>query len=192
MEKKDGSSQPGAIGSPLDGGSPPSDNLNNYNPNPSRPLEIGLIIGVIVVVGLSVALLFWCRARRNKLLEEQPQKDDFEAGVAAGPPMGGEFHHHHHIVGGIHHGYPIHERLGRIGDPPIPPPKDTRRRGSEDSNVIHNTSGITIERRAEDAPRTPTWSAWGNRHGGHNGGRSPASLISMPNLAGHSRTVLLI
>ncbi|KAK7917159.1 hypothetical protein PG985_010767 [Apiospora marii] len=169
MEKKDGSSQQPPIGSPLDGGASPADNLNNYNPNPSRPLEVGLIMGVIVVVGLSVVLLFWCRARKNKQLEERPQKDDFEAGVAAGSPTGDELHHQHHIIGDIHHGNPMHEREGRIGDPPVPPPKDSRRRGSDDSDVIHNTSGITIERRAEDAPRTPTWSAWGNRHGGYNG-----------------------
>lgn len=194
MEKKDGSSQPGAIGSPLDGGSAPADNLSNFNPNPSRPLEIGLIIGVIVVVGLSVALLFWCRARRNKLLEEHHQKEDIEAGVAAGSPTGGDIHHHHHIVGDIYHGHSMHERAGRIGDAPVPPPKDTRRRGSEDSDVIHNTSGITIERRAEDTPRSPsTWPAWGNRHGEYNhGGKSPASPWYMPNLASTSCTLLLI
>ncbi|KAK8102744.1 hypothetical protein PG984_015890 [Apiospora sp. TS-2023a] len=178
MEKKDGSSQPGAIGSPLDGGAAPADTLNNYNPNPSRPLEIGIIIGVIVLVGVSVALLFWYRARRNKLLEEHHQKADIEAGVTAGSPTGGELHHHHHIVGDVHHGHSMHERVGRMGDAPVPPPKDARRRGSEDSDVIHNTSGITIERRAEDAPRTPTWPTWGNRHGEYNHGVEEHEIVN--------------
>ncbi|KAK8073732.1 hypothetical protein PG994_004631 [Apiospora phragmitis] len=173
MEKRTTGPSPNPIGSPLDGGSAPGQNLDNFNPDPSKPLEIGLIVGVIVVVGLSVMLLFLCRARRNKNREEAQQKEDAEAGVA-GSPTGSEQHHRHHFVADIHHGNPVHERGGAtsFASRPVPPPKDERRRNSDDSDVIHNTSGLTIERRAtraEDAPRTPTWSAWGNRNGGYSG-----------------------
>ncbi|KAK8024160.1 hypothetical protein PG993_012226 [Apiospora rasikravindrae] len=173
MEKKDG---PNNVGSPFDSGTSPADNLSNLNPNPSKPLEIGLIIGVIVVVGLSVLLIFFCRGRRNKIGEEDQQKEDAEAGTA-GSPTGSE-HHRHRFVGDVYHGNLMHEREGegaasiasRPG--PVPPPKDERRRNSGDSDVIHNTSGLSFERRAtttEDAPRTPTWSAWGSRNGGYSG-----------------------
>ncbi|KAK7946666.1 uncharacterized protein PG986_010987 [Apiospora aurea] len=114
MEKKDGSGSSTPVGSPFDGGSPPADNLSNYNPNPSKPLEIGLIIGVIAVVGLSVLLLFFCRGRRNKAQEEEQQKEDVEAGTA-GSPVGSE-QHRHRFAGNIYHGHPMHEREG--GEPP--------------------------------------------------------------------------
>ncbi|KAK7974058.1 hypothetical protein PG989_015906 [Apiospora arundinis] len=157
-------------GAPFDGGGSPGEVLNNYNPHPSMPLEIGLIVGVILVVTLSVVALFFWRSHRNRILgDEQQPKEDTEA-RGGGSPTDSE----HHVVDYIHHGHPVHERGGAMGgQPPVPPPKDERRRTSEESDVIHNISGLTIERispRPGDAPRTPpTWPAWGNRNGGYNG-----------------------
>ncbi|KAK8099233.1 uncharacterized protein PG998_012474 [Apiospora kogelbergensis] len=156
---------------PLTEAVPPGETLNNYNPTPSTPLEIGLIVGVIAAVGLSAVALFFWRSRKNKALVDQEQQKEDAAARVAGSPTGSE---QHHVVDDIYHGHPVHERGGVVGGPPVPPSKDERRRTSNGSDVIHNTSGITIERlspRPEEAPRTPTWSAWGHRNGGYNGGK---------------------
>ncbi|KAI0154226.1 hypothetical protein GGR57DRAFT_502812 [Xylariaceae sp. FL1272] len=53
-------------GSPLDGGANPSSLGNSGGPFKPSALEIGLIVGVVTLIVLSVIWLFFWRARRNR------------------------------------------------------------------------------------------------------------------------------
>ncbi|KAI1641475.1 hypothetical protein F4809DRAFT_636761 [Biscogniauxia mediterranea] len=122
-------------GSPLDGGGSPSTNLGGNSDSFSSPsgLEIGVIVGVVAFVILSIVALFVWRNRKARAAK------DVDA-LAATDDAAATARHQRRSVGSV----------------PVPPSKDRR------SSTLENDKALELERQAHNRLHpVADWDHWG-------------------------------
>ncbi|KAI1454332.1 hypothetical protein F4805DRAFT_327504 [Annulohypoxylon moriforme] len=136
-------------GAPLDGGASPAVLGNGDRHFSPTGLEIGVIVGVVSLVILTVVFLFVWRSRKNR---DAKATDAASSVPAAGPyeelPSPGAA-----------------ARARRETSEPIPPPKDDHANiKSDDKSSIEQPTPISTNRNATK------WSYWGSVYGVGNRG----------------------